>query len=135
MSGGTLKAKMRRALLAAGAVAAALSISACLPAVTAGTQAGAARPWEVRFESSGGIAGMAKQMTVFHDGRLVAENLRHRVSVEKSLPSDQLRELHRLIEQAESAPGMAMGFLDRCADCTQYRLTYTIRPQCSGRRR
>ncbi len=120
MSSGTVKA-----LLAASVVGAALSISACLPLVTAGTQAGATRPWEVGFELSGGIAGTMKQMTISHDGRLVAENLRRRVRVEKRLSADQLRELDRLVERAESAPGMATGSPRGCADCMQYRLTVT----------
>jgi hypothetical protein len=136
MSGGTLKAKMRRVLLAAGVAAAALSISACVPAVTAGTQAGTALPWEVRFELSGGIAGMVKQVTVFHDGRVVAEDLRRRSRVEKRLSAGQLLDLHRLVEQAESAPEMAVDSLSRCADCTQYRLAVTGsegRPRVSER--
>jgi len=116
---------MRGALISAKTVAVTLLISACVPVITAGTHAGATRSWEVGFELSGGIAGMMKQMTVFHDGRLVAENLRRRIRVEKRLSTDQLRELHRLIEQAESAPGMAMGSPSRCADCMHYRLTVT----------
>src|SRR5882672_383835 len=115
--------KPPRVLLAASVVAVALSISGCVPAVTTETQAVAARPWEVGFELSGGFAGMAKQMTISHDGRLVAENLRRRVRVEKRLSADQLRELDRLVEQAELAPGMAWGSPGRCADCMQYRLT------------
>ena len=118
---------MRSVLLSASMVAVTLLISACGPAVTAGTQADAARSWEVGFELSGGIAGMMKQMTISHDGRLVAENLRRRIHVEKRLSTDQMRELHRLIEQAQSAQGAAMGFPGRCADCTQYRLTVTGR--------
>ena len=117
--------KMRGALLCTSAVAVTLSISACVPAVTAGTDTGAGRSWEVSFELSGGIVGMMKQMTIFEDGRLVAENLRRRTSVERRLSADQLRELHRLIERAPSAPGMAMRSLGRCADCMQYRLTVT----------
>jgi len=117
--------KMRSTLLSASMVSVTLLISACGPAVTAGTQADATRSWEVGFELSGGIAGMMKQMTISHDGRLVAENLRRRIRVEKRLSTDQMRELHRLIEQAESAPGTAIGFPGRCADCMQYRLTVT----------
>ncbi len=118
---------MRSALLSGSMVAVTLLISACGPAVTAEAQAGAARSWEVGFELSGGIAGMMKQMTISQDGRLVAENLRSRIRVEKRLSTDQLRELHRLIEQAESAQGTAMGSPSRCADCMQYRLTVTGR--------
>jgi hypothetical protein len=120
-----MKMKMRGALLSASAVAVALSISACAPAVTAEKHAGAPRSWEVGFELSGGIAGMMKQMTIFHDGRLIAENLRRRIRVEKHLSADQLRELHRLIERAESAPGIVTGSFGRCADCMQYRLSIT----------
>ena len=117
--------KMRGALLCTSAVAVTLLISACVSAVTAGTDTGSSRSWEVSFELSGGIVGMMKQMTIFDDGRLVAENLRRRTSVERRLSADQLRELHRLIERAPSAPGMAMRSLGRCADCMQYRLTVT----------
>ena len=116
---------MRGALLSASAFAVTLFVSACVPAVTAGNHAGATPLWEVRFELSGGIAGTMKQMTIFHDGRLVAENLRRRISVEKHLSTGQLLELHRLIEHAQSASGMAMESLGRCADCMQYRLTVT----------
>ena len=120
MSIGALKA-----LLAAGVVAVALSVSACAPAVTDGAQAGAAPSWEVGFELSGGFAGMMKQMTISHDGRVVAENLRRRARVEKRLSADQMRELDRLVERAESAPEMALPSRSRCADCMQYRLTVT----------
>ncbi len=116
---------MRGALISTGAFAFAWFVSACAPPVTAGKHAGATSSWEVRFELSGGIAGMMKQMAIFPDGRVVAENLRRRVSAEKRLSTDQLRELHRLIEQAEVAPGMVTGSLSRCADCMQYRLTVT----------
>jgi hypothetical protein len=68
---------------------------------------------------------MVKQMTISQDGRLVAENLRRRTRVETRLSADQLRELNRLIEEAEAAPGMAAGSPGRCADCMQYRLTVT----------
>ena len=119
---------MRSTLLSASTLAVALLISACGPAVTAETQAGATRSWEVGFELSGGIAGMMKQLTISEDGRLVAENLRRRVRVEKRLSTDRLRELHRLIDKAESAPGTATGFPGRCADCMQYRLTVS-RPE------
>jgi len=113
----------RGAVPAANAIALALSISACAPAVTAETPTGAPATWEVRFELSGGIVGMMKQMTISHDGRLVAENLRRRTRVEKRLSSDELRELHQLIERAGSAPGTVTDFPGRCADCMQYRLT------------
>lgn len=114
---------MRSTLLSASTLAVFSLISACGPAVTAETQAGAARSWEVGFELSGGIAGMMKQVTISDDGRLVAENLRRRVRVEKRLSADRLRELHRLIDKAEPAPETATGFPGRCADCMQYRLT------------
>jgi hypothetical protein len=115
--------KMRRAFLAAVMVAAALPMSACVPAVKAETQADAARSWELVFELSGGFAGMAKQMTISHDGRLVAENLRRRVRVETRLSEDRMRELHRLIGEAQSGRGAARDSPGRCADCMQYRLT------------
>ena len=114
---------MRGALLSASAFALTLFVSACVPAVTAGKHAGATPLWEVRFELSGGVAGTMKQMTIFHDGRLAAENLRRRLSVERRLSADQLRELHRLIERAQPALEMAVRSLGRCADCMQYRLT------------
>ena len=115
--------RMRGALLPSSTFAVSLLVSACGPAVTAGTPAGATRSWEVGFELSGGIAGMMKQMTISHDGRLVAENLKRRTRVEKRMSADQLRELHRLVEQAQSVQGTAMGSPGRCADCMQYRLT------------
>jgi len=111
------------ALRRACAIAVTLSISACVPALTAETPARTVATREVRFELSGGIVGMMKQMTIFPDGRLVAENLRRHTRVEKRLSSDELWELHRLLERAESVPGTVMGFPSRCADCMQYRLT------------
>ncbi len=113
--------KMRGALLAASVVTTALLISACVP----GTHAGATGSWKVGFELSGGFAGTMQQITISHDGQIVAENLRRGISVEKRLSADQLRELHRLIGQAKSAPGEVTGSLGRCADCMQYRLTVT----------
>jgi len=113
--------KMRRALLSAIAVAITLLLSGCAPAV--GTETGATPLWEVGFELSGGFAGMMKQMTIFDDGRLVAENLRRRTRIEKRLSTGQLRELHRLIERARPAPEIAIRSLSRCGDCMQYRLT------------
>ena len=110
-------------LVAASLVATALLISACTPAATAGADGSAAGLWEVDFSLSGGIAGMAKQMTISHDGRLVVEDLRRRSRTEKQLSVEQRRELHRRIEQAESAPGTGNRSLSRCADCLQYRLT------------
>jgi hypothetical protein len=79
----------------------------------------------VGFELSGGIAGMMKRMTIYRDGRVVAENLRRRIRVETRLSPDRLRGLHELIEQARPAPGVATESLRRCADCMQYRLTVT----------
>jgi len=116
---------MRGALLSASTLSVTLWISACAPEVTPGKPADITRSWQVGFELSGGIAGTMKQMTIFHDGRLVAENLRRRTSIEKRLSADQLRELHRLIERVEPAPETAERSLGRCADCMQYRLTVT----------
>ena len=113
---------MRGPLLSVSTVSVILLISACVPEVNPETPAGS---WELRFELSGGIAGTMKQMTIFHDGRLVAENLRRRINVERRLSADQLRELRRLIERAPTTPGMATLSLGRCADCMQYRLTVT----------
>jgi hypothetical protein len=113
----------RKALGAASVVAAALSISACLTAVNAGTKGGPARAWQVDFELSGGFAGAMRQITVSHSGRLVAEDLRRQVRVEKKLSVDQLQELDRLVERTEPGPGT--GFPGRCADCMQYRLRVT----------
>ena len=119
-----MKASLRGALSSANTLLAALSISACGPSVTAGSQAVAARSWEVSFELSGGIAGTMKQMTISHDGRLVAENLKRRTRVEKRMAPDQLRDLDRMIGQARSEPATPAGTLGRrCADCIQYRLT------------
>jgi len=120
-----MKTKMCDALLSASAVAVTLSISACLPVATQRTPGGATLSWEVGFELSGGIAGTMKQMTISDDGRLVAENLRRRLSVERRLSADQLREVHRLIERAQPASEMTVQSPDRCADCMQYRLTVT----------
>lgn len=109
-------------LRAVGAVAVAFSISACVPAVTPASEAGAAGPWEVSFELSGGIAGAMKQIVVSNDGRLIGENLKRRTRIEKRLSADQVKELDRLIGQAESAPAPADS-PSRCADCIEYRLT------------
>jgi len=120
-----MKMKMRGPLLSAGTLSVTLLISACTPEVTPGAPAGIALSWQVGFELSGGIAGTMRRMTISHDGRLVAENLRRRLSVERRLSADQLRELHRLIENAQPAPEVAVRSLGRCADCMQYRLTVT----------
>ena len=116
---------MRGALLSASMASVILLISACVPEVNPETPAGTARSWEVRFELSGGIAGTMKKMTIHHDGRLMAENLRRRLSVERRLSADQLRELHRLVEHAQPAPEAAVRSMGRCADCMQYRLSVT----------
>jgi hypothetical protein len=116
--------KQRGVLLSASAVSVTLLISACVPEVNPETPARSA-PWEVRFELSGGIAGTMKQMTIYHDGRLVAENLRRRINVDRRLSADQLRELRRLVDRAASTAGTATRSLGRCADCMQYRLTVT----------
>jgi len=121
-----MKTKMRGALLSASILAVTLLISACGTSVTAGPQAVAARSWEVSFELSGGIAGMMKQMTVSHDGRLVAENLKRRTRVEKRMSPDQLRDLDRMIGQARPEQATPTGILGRrCADCIHYRVTVT----------
>ena len=114
---------MRGAVLSASTLSVTLLISACAPEVTPGTPAGIARSWQVGFELSGGIAGTVKRMTISHEGRLVAENLRRRLNIERRLSADQLRELHRLIERAQPAPEIGERSLGRCADCMQYRLT------------
>ena len=115
---------MHYALLSASALAAALLICACGPGVTAGVQSAGAQSWEVGFELSGGFAGMMKRVTISHDGRLVAENLKRRTRVEKRMAPDQLRDLDRMIGQARSEPATPAGALGRrCADCIQYRLT------------
>jgi hypothetical protein len=116
---------MRGALLSASTLFVTLLISACAPEVTSGAPAGIALSWQVGFELSGGIAGTMKRMTISHDGRLAAENLRRRLSVERRLSADQRRVLHRLIERAQPAPEIAVRSLGRCADCIQYRLTVT----------
>lgn len=122
--------KMSGAWVSASTLAATLWISACGPAVTAGTQAGtqvsASRSWEVSFELSGGIAGVTKQMTISHDGQLVAENPKRRTRAEKRVSPDQLRDLDRMVGQYQPAPAAATGTLSRrCADCMHYRLTAT----------
>ena len=112
---------MTKAMATAIALAAALSISACTSEPTAGAQAASARPWEIGFELSGGFAGTEKRMTIFRDGRLVAEDQRRRARAEKRLSGEQMRELDRLVERMESVPEPAS--LSRCADCMQYRLS------------
>jgi hypothetical protein len=121
-----LISKVHGALLSAGTLATAISISACGSAVTAGTQADAIRSWEVSFVLSGGIAGMTKQMTISHDGRLVAENLKRGTRAEKRISPDQLQNLDRMVGQYQPMPASATGILGRrCSDCINYRLTVT----------
>ncbi len=117
--------KMSGALVSASTLAATLWISACGPAVTAGTQVSPSQSWEVSFELSGGIAGMTKQMTISHDGRLVAENLKRRTRAEKRISPDQLRDLDRMVGQYQPAPAATGTLSRRCADCVHYRLTAT----------
>jgi hypothetical protein len=99
-----MNAMMRSIMREAGAVAIAVSMSACQPATTAGGEASSVRAWNVDFELSGGFAGMMKQVKISHDGRLVAENLKRRTRVEKRISPEELRNLDRMIAQSRPAP-------------------------------
>jgi hypothetical protein len=125
------------AFVAANAVALGLVMSACIQASGGDGASGQARLPEVVFGMSGGIAGIAKEMTISPDGRLVAEDQRKKTRVEKQLSGSEQQELDRLIQQAKS-PTVANASVTppnrhaalpsvsksgRCADCIQYHLT------------
>jgi cell division protein FtsL len=83
-------------------------------------------PWQVKYNLSGGIAGIIRELTLNSDGQLIAVDSRNNIRKEISASPDQLGEVKKLLENLQTASENVPKPTQNCFDCLNSKITITL---------
>jgi hypothetical protein len=83
-------------------------------------------PWQVKYNLSGGFAGIIKELTLNSDGQLIAVDSRNNIRKELSASPDQLGEIKKLLENLQTAVENVPKPTRNCFDCLNSKITITL---------
>ncbi len=83
-------------------------------------------PWQVKYNLSGGIAGIIRELTLNSDGQLIAVDSRNNIRKELSASPEQLGEIKKLLENLQTAAENVPKPTQNCFDCLNSKITITL---------
>jgi hypothetical protein len=103
-----------------------------LPIQTVKTQKKSTQPvaknfksWQVKYNLSGGIAGLNQELLLLSDGQLLVTDQRRNIRKEKKAYSAQLAEARKLLESLQPIKSQTKP-TQNCADCFHSEMTITL---------
>jgi hypothetical protein len=83
-------------------------------------------PWQVRYNVSGGLTGIIRELTLNSDGQLIAVDGRKNIRKELSASPEQLGEVKKLLENLQKDAENVPKPTQNCFDCLNSKITITL---------